>query len=177
MRMLTWPLLFFVLLLPGMQTATQGPNPEGVPSCSDARCRGKRVGHWLEQFKFCVPRGLKFRRIVGFEGDIHDRITLPTHGELSELIMFTANFTWGPVKTRPDDWPSSAATTGNTTLVRDWQCSEGRGQDFRLNRDDRNWRLVTFPKGFAEYKNVPAKAARKFDRVLDSLCCQRIALK
>jgi hypothetical protein len=32
--------------------------------------------------------------------------------------------------------------------------------------------MLAFLKGFAEYQNVPADIAAKFDRVLDSLCCE-----
>ncbi len=118
-------------------------------------------------FEFCVPRGMKFRRVEGFEGDIHDRITLRVRDEISELVMFTANATWGPVKSRPDQ------KLGDTLSNREWQCPEGSGRDFRFQRDGRNWRLLTFPMGFAEYKNVPSQAAQEFDRALDSLCCQK----
>jgi hypothetical protein len=32
--------------------------------------------------------------------------------------------------------------------------------------------MLTFPMGYAEYENVAADVARKFDKVLDSMCCQ-----
>ena len=151
------------------------PKLETVPSCSQVPCQGKRVAHTqLGVFEFCVPRGIKSRRVVGFEGDY---IPLRVRGDLSELEMFTANVTWGPVKSRPDDWPSAAATPGDTVSERQWQCPEGRGHDFRFHHNGRNWRMVAFPTGFAEYENVLSKAAEQFDRVLDSLCCQRVTAK
>src|SRR5215472_7816294 len=48
------------------------------------------------------------------EGDIHDRITIRVHGELSELLIFTANPTWGPVKTRSEHWPSATSKPPDT---------------------------------------------------------------
>jgi len=167
------PLLCVLFLWAGGQESTAGPKLRSVPSCSQVLCRGKRVAHTVGLFEFCVPRGLKFRRVVGFEGDVHDRITLHVSGELSELVMFTANATYGPVKSHPDDWPSASPTPGDTMSVRQWQCSEGAGHDFSFHRDGRYWRMVAFPDGFAEYKNVPPKAAEQLDRVLDSLCCQK----
>lgn len=147
-------------------------------SCSQVRCRGKRFAHtpW-GLLEFCVPRGIRFRRVVGFEGDIHDRITIRVHGELNELVMFTANATWGPVKSAPNDWPLSAPTPGDTIQVRQWQCPEGDGYNFRFSREGRHWRMVAFPAGFAEYKNVSSRSAEQFDRVLDSLCCKRFTAK
>jgi hypothetical protein len=40
----------------------------------------------------------------------------------------------------------------------------GSGYDFKVHRDGRNWRMLAFPKGFAEYKDVPSRAAQQFDR-------------
>lgn len=53
----------------------------------------------------------------------------------------------------------------------------GSGYDFKVHRDGRNWRMLAFPKGFAEYKDVPSRAAQQFDRVLDTLCCQKFLWK
>ena len=119
-----------------------------------------------------MPRGMKYWRVAGFEGDLHDRITVQTHGELSELVIFTANVTWGPTKTLPDDWPVADLLHNVDVSVQNWKCSEFDGRDFRFHRNGRHWRLLTFFKGFAEYKDVPAGAAERFDKVLDSLCCQ-----
>jgi hypothetical protein len=144
---------------------------EIVRACAQVSCRGKRIAHGSGYFQFCIPRGMRYRRVAGFEGDIHDRITLRIHGESSELVIFKGSPTWGPVKSFPGDWPPVDPTRADF-VSRQWRCSEGTGQDFRLHRNDRHWRLVAFPIGFAEYKNVPSRAAEKFDLVLDSLCCQ-----
>jgi len=173
MTCLVFGYLCCMLFSAGIQDAAVAPKLGNVPSCSQVRCRGKRVGHCMGQFAFCVPRGMKFRRVEGFEGDIHDRITLRVDDEISELVMFTANATWGPVKSRPDDWPSADQKLGTTASDREWQCSEGSGRDFRFDSGGRSWRLLTFPMGFAEYKHASPKAARKFDHALDSLCCQK----
>jgi hypothetical protein len=57
-------------------------------------------------------------------------------------------------------------------LEQDWRCSEDNGHAFRLRKGDRNWRMLGFTKGFAEYKDVSPKAAEQFDQVIDSLCYQ-----
>ena len=166
------PLFGFLLLSAGMQASTDGLKPSAIPACSQVRCRGKRVEHFFGAFAFCIPHHARFRRVNGFEGDIHDLVTIRVHGELSELIMFTANVTWGPAKPRPDDWP--AAVPADTVSVKAWQCPEGDGQDFRFRRGNRNWRMLSFPMGFAEYKNVESGVADQFDRVLDSFCCKAV---
>jgi len=56
--------------------------------------------------------------------------------------------------------------------VRRWRCSEGDGWNFRRTQNGRYWRMLAFPMGYAEYENVAADVARKFDKVLDSMCCQ-----
>ena len=117
-------LLCSLALFWAAQDSRVDPQPEARPDCSQVRCRGRRVGHWLNQFEFCVPRGLKFHRVAGVEGDIHDRITFRERDEVSELVMFTANITWGPVKSSPNDWPSEATIRGGAMMVREWQCSE-----------------------------------------------------
>lgn len=165
-------LLGFLLLSAGMQASPDGLKSAAIPACSQVQCRGKRVEHFFGSFEFCIPRHLRFRPVNGFEGNIYDLVTIRLHGELRELIMFTANITGGPGKPRPDDWPS--AVPANTVSVKAWQCPEGDGQDFRFSHGNRNWRMLTFPKGFAEYKNVEFGVADQFDRVLDSFCCKAV---
>ena len=165
--MLLSPLLSLMFLWAGGQDTKAGADVQSIHPCAQAKCGGKRIGHGWNMFQFCVPRGLKYKRIAGFEGDLHDRVTARSHGELSELIIFTANATWGPTKTAPDDWPSAE----DQLSVQRWQC-EGDWRDFKFQRNGRNWRLLVFFKGFAEYKDVPSRAAQRFDQVLDSLCCK-----
>jgi hypothetical protein len=148
---------------------TQSTVDLGIPACSTARCRGKRIAHTWGLFRFCIPHGMKFRRVTGFEGDVHDSIRLQSRGETGELIIFTANATWGPVKSIPE-WLHLASP--REASVRRWRCSEGEGQDFRWTENGRSWRMLGFVIGFAEYQNVSADIAAKFDRVLDSLCCE-----
>ena len=163
-----WPILSLTLAL----AAEQAPKPAdvGIRACSATHCWGKRIEHGaFRGLRFCVPFGMDFHRVAGFEGDIHDSITAQTHGETSQLLIFTANMTWGPVQTSPDSFGPSDAPTGT---VRQWHSSEDEGRDFRMKRNGRSWRLLTFFKGYAEYEDVPLKAAANFDRILDSLCCQ-----
>jgi len=170
--MLLYPLLALTCVWAAWQDTKGNPDDRSIPPCAEATCRGKRIGHMLNMFQFCIPHGMKYRRVAGFEGDLHDRVTLSTHGEHSELIIFTANFTWGPVKTGPDNWPAPDSAHGETLSISQWRCSEGDGHDFKFQRAGRNWRLLTFPFGFAEYEDVPTSAAERFDKVLDSLCCK-----
>ncbi len=171
--MLLSPLLSLMFFWAAEQDTKAGPDVRSIPPCAQTKCRGKRVAHGWNVFQFCIPRGLKYKRVAGFEGDLHDRVTVRLHGELSELIIFTANATWGPTKEAPSDWPSAEPGQDNQVSVQHWQC-DGDWRDFKLQRNGRNWRLLTFIKGFAEYKDVPSSAAQRFDRVLDSLCCKPI---
>jgi len=139
-----------------------------VPACES--CQGKRIAHTSGTILFCVPRGVKVDRDSGFEGDIHDLITLSRCGELGKLIVSSSPNSSGYPKFAPPDWfPAEAA--GHSS-VRNWRCSEGDGRDLRLARNGRNWRMITFPLGYAEYSNVSDSIAARFDRVLDSLCCR-----
>jgi hypothetical protein len=164
-----WPILSLALALAAQQAPKQAEVE--IRACSATRCWGRRIEHGcLRGLRFCVPFGMDFHRAAGFEGDIHDSITIHSQGETNQLLIFTANVTWGPVQTSPDWFGLSDAPAGT---VRQWHCSEDEGRDFRMTRNGRSWRLLTFLKGYAEYKDVPLKAAAKFDRILDSLCCQR----
>lgn len=160
------PLVSLVLALTPQPTQSS-PDVE-IPGCSITHCKGKRVAHRLGMLRFCVPPGMKYRRAAGFEGDIHDTITV--HSRKDELVIFTANSTWGPVKARPEWYRSSSAQPEGS--VRRWRCSEGDGSDFRLTHNGRSWRMLAFPAGFAGYEDVSEDIAGKFDRVLDSLCCE-----
>lgn len=162
----------FFSLLP-TQDVSSPVVPAGPASCSQESRGGKRIRHgMLGEFEFRVPHGVKYHRAVGFEGDVHDTLTARSAEGASELRIFTANPTWGPVKPGPDDWPADAAR--RALSVRSWQCSEAAGHDFRFTRNGREWRMLGFPFGYAEYQNVPPNIARKFDRVLDSLCCRPV---
>lgn len=170
------PLLCFALLSWGMEQSAMAQNQLAIPACAQTRCQGERAKHWMGQFQFCIPRGMKYRRAAGFEGDLHDRVTISVQGERSEMVLFTANPTWGPVKPSPTDWPRIDPAQPERIRTQHWRCAEGTGRDFRFQREGRHWRMISFPDGFAEYKNVPLKAAQAFDRVLDSLCCQKITI-
>src|ERR1035438_9793490 len=163
------PMVLLILALTAQQAESTADVE--IPSCSVARCRGRRITHpTFGLFKFCVPHGMKFRRVTGFEGDIHDSITLHSRRDSGELTIFsTMNPSWGPVKSSPV-WLRSASPTEGSE--RRWRCSEGDGRDFRLIHNGRSWRMLAFPMGFAEYQNVSADIARKFDRLLCSLCCE-----
>ena len=124
-------------------------------------------------FRFCVPYSMKYWRAVDAEGDTNDTITMQSHGENGKLIIFsTLNPGWGPVKARPEWFPSSDPSPEGS--VRRWRCSEGDGRNFRRTQNGRYWRMLAFPLGHAKYQDVSANIARKFDRLLDSLCCEPI---
>ena len=164
------PIVTLALALALAAQPAQVPGDVEIRACSATRCWGKRITHgFFPTLRFCLPFGMDFHRVAGFEGDIHDSITVHSKGETSQLLIFTANLTWGPVQTNPDWFGSSDAPVGT---VHGWHCVENEGRDFRMTRDGRSWRLLTFVKGYAEYKDVSLKAAAKFDRILDSLCYQ-----
>lgn len=173
-RMLFWVesimLLGIALALALAEQTSEGHATQEIHKCSETRCWGKRIiGHGYRLVEFYRPFGTDFHRVAGFEGDLHDSITIHSKGETSELLIFTANITWGPVQTRPEWFGFPDAPKGS---VHRWHCAEDQGRDFRMAENGRSWRFLMFLKGYAEYKNVPSKAAAKFDRILDSLCCR-----
>lgn len=137
-----------------------------VPACRS--CWGKRIRHTFGTVFLCVPHGMKVQREAGFEGDIRDVVTINHLREIASLTIYSNISPSGYRKFTPEWFPSEAA--GHTS-VRDWRCSEGTFRDLRLTRDGRQWRLITFPFGYAEYSDLSAHNATRLDRVLDSLCC------
>jgi hypothetical protein len=160
-------IIFALLVLLGQNSALNSAAAQ-VPSCRS--CSGKRIAHTTGTVLLCVPHGMKVHRDAGFEGDIRDTITLAHRKETATLTVYSSTNPSGYRKVTPPDWfPGGAA---GQSSVRDWQCPEGSGRDFRLTRDGRYWRMITFPLGSAEYSGVSATSATQFDRVLDSLCCR-----
>jgi hypothetical protein len=116
---------------------TQIAGDAQVPGCSLPRCWGKRISHTIGMFRFCVPYGMKFRRVSGFEDDIHDSLTVHSHSETSELLIFTANATWGPVKARPEWFPLSNPPPGGVCAP--MAMLRGRRSGFPL---DTEWTIL-----------------------------------
>ena len=133
-------------------------------------CRGKQIAHTLGSVLFCIPRGMKVHRNAGFEGDVQDVVTLSLRGETGKLMVHSDAYPLsGRQKSMPEWFPADPAAQSS---VRTWRCSEGTGRDYRLSRDQRRWRMITFPLGWAEYNDVAPDIAVQFDRVIDSLGCR-----
>ena len=163
--------LFTVVVVFATGTLSLGSAESQEPSCQS--CSGKQITHTIGTVVFCVPRGLKVTREAGFEGAIRDAIALST-GEKASLTIYS-NLSPSGYR-RPFGTPSwFPADTAGSSSVRDRQCSEGAARDIRLIRNERYWRMISFPLGYAEYVDVSAKEAARFDRVLDSLCCRPLA--
>ena len=161
--------IIFALLFPlGQDNSTPDSAAAQVPSCRS--CGGKRIAHTIGTVLFCVPHDMKVHRDAGFEGDIRDTVTHSLRKETATLTVYSSTNPSGYRKVAPPAWFSAEAA--GKSSVRDWRCSEGNGRDFRLTRDGRYLRLITFPLGYAEHSDVSANSAARFDLVLDSLCCR-----
>ncbi len=139
------------------------PSEWHVPGCAKEKCSGKRVISDLGFFAFCVPPGFKVTWESGEHGDIHYVITVRHNGQGYHL-----NFVSGPYFTGKD--PSGADPRWSS---RPWTCKDLRGEDFRIQQGPRLSRYITLNAlmGYATYRDVPPPVATRFDRVLDSLCC------
>jgi len=163
MLQITMLLVLVWLVLSGQ--GNNGANSSEVQKHSCGFFWGKRIAHTSGSLLFCVPHGIKVSRAAGFEGDIRDNIRLSDRGETGELIILSG--------VGPSGFRKPPEAGGHSTVYA-WRCSEGDGRDLRIERDGRCWRMITFPLGYAEYGDVPANIATRFDRVLDSLCCRPI---
>jgi len=81
------------------------------------------------------------------------------------------SFVFGPTVggTSPPDlentsikWTSRKLTCNESTVATDWRGSAS---------DGRRWRHIDVIFGFAEYRDVPPKAADYFDKILNSVSC------
>jgi hypothetical protein len=153
----------------GQQEIAHGQEPLGSKPCGEVQCRGRRVPQGLfGTAVFCIPGGMKIRNWSSFEGDFGATVTVQRRGVRAELVFYTHGSASGPhAKIGPLwDLPDHMQVT-----VDSWTCSGKNNRDYRASSNGRNWRMLTFLSGTAEYKDVPRSLAVELDGVLDSLCC------
>ncbi len=161
-------MLWILAFLAFFGQENNSPDSAEIQIHSFGSCRGKQIVHSLGTVLFCIPRSMKVHREASFEGDIQDAVTVSVRGEMGKLMVRSSLTPFGSRKSTPDWFATDAA---GQYSVRAWSCP-GSGRDFRLNRDQRRWRMMTFPWGWTEYSGVPPNIAVQFDKVIDSVGCR-----
>jgi hypothetical protein len=136
-----------------------------MPVCG--LCMGHHSRHASGIVQFCVPFGMNYRRMAGFEGDIRDIMTVFHKKETAQLIIQSSQNPFNPDFRKPPILPPDAVPIS----VKDWRCDKDTAHDVVVERQGGRSRLVTFPFGYALYRDLPMSLASRFDRVLDSICC------
>lgn len=127
-------------------------------------CNGQTIQSDMGLLRFCLPRpGMKVTREPGEHGEMHHSLRVRHRGRPYVLLLV-----FGPYFTGRD--PSGGNRSWSSRV---WQRGNLSGVDYVLRRDSTTTRYVTLNAmmGFAEYREAPPEVARRFDRILDSMCC------
>lgn len=153
---------------PPSTSVTESNQAFELPSCSASHRSGRRIVSGFEMIEFRVPRFARMTKTTDI--DYVDYYVL--YGPEREKI-------WLRIMLGPLAGGSSPPQDLNDTSIqwaqRTWECGASRinGKEWRgSDANGRRWRHIAIPLcGFAAYRNVPAKAAKYFDKILDSMCC------
>jgi hypothetical protein len=122
------------------------------------------VSH-LELVEFYVPRLAKIKKVV--DADYVEYFV--RYGPERDKLWL--RFMLGPLV--GGESPQALGDTSIKWKAQKWGC-EGQveGTDWRgVGPEGRTWRHITIPFGFAAYEGASPKAAKYFDKVLDTMCC------
>lgn len=146
-----------------MNVAAQadGATPERrVVSCSKSGPQKKE----LYGMKFAVPEGMKLTKVRDVD---YVLFTIHPKGNKDERLELWSGPTVG--SGYPDEELRSAS---GGIAERKWSCPDMDGTDISgSTRDGKRWRTTRMFEGFAKYEKVSEGTARKFDQIIDGMCC------
>ncbi len=140
---------------------------EKLPACASVHRSGRHITGHLAGINFYVPRFTHVTRVQDIDY-IEYHVRYGAKRDKPGLRFMFAVLGGGE---SPDD-------LGNPSIEwsrRRWECRPGEGvTEWRgAAADGRHWRHVKFAFGFAAYKGVPPEAALYFDKILDTMCCEK----
>ena len=130
-----------------------------VPSCG-ARRRGKE----LFGMRFDVPKGMKSKKVRDVDYVLF--YVFPKGNEKEYIEIWSGPLVGGGRPSRELLEASAEVRQG------EWRAEWNAGFDFYgRTRDGKRWRRMSMFMGFAAYENVSEETARRFDEVIDGMCC------
>jgi hypothetical protein len=138
-----------------------GQNPERRASTCAARGPQRKS---LYGMKFDVPKGMKLKKVS--DADYVLYILYPKANEKEHIEL------WGGPHVGGSRPASELLSASEGVTERTWVCEVNNGTDFTgRTRDGKRWRRTSMFQGLMIYENVSEETAKKFDEVIDGMCC------
>ncbi|HEX7174674.1 MAG TPA: hypothetical protein VF240_05265 [Pyrinomonadaceae bacterium] len=141
---------------------TGGAKPERkAPSCSKS---GPQKKKGLFGMNFAVPGEMKMKKVRDVD---YVLFTIHPKGNKEERLELWSGPHVG------SGYPEQELRSSSEGIVeRKWSCPENGGTDISgRTRDGKYWRTTTMFEGFARYEKVSEETSRKFDQIIDGMCC------
>ena len=143
--------------------------PTKLSDCAKVHRSGHRIISNMEIVEFRIPWFSHFTK--GHDVDYVEYYV--RYGKPQDKLWL--HFMFGPLVGRSGLTGSGGIPIKWTTTKSD--CFNADVTDLRgHSADDRHWRNIEFPFGFAAYNAAPPKAADYFDKVLDTICCGKCSI-
>jgi|KBSMisStaDraftv2_1062788.scaffolds.fasta_scaffold24450_2 hypothetical protein len=155
--------------VPGQATAAKVTlvEPVKLTPYSSAHKGGRRIISNFEILEFHLPRFAHITKV----SDVDYVEYYVRYGPAPPKVWLKFMFGLSVGGYSPDDlentsikWTARKQICNGSEVGTDWRCATFNG---------RRWRHVSVLFGFAEYRDVPAKAADYFDKILDTVSCGR----
>jgi hypothetical protein len=154
-----------VILSTGHVLAQGDSEPRPTVSCGGWHIGARRVRSQSDIVRFYLPRFATVRKIVDVDYWEYYVRYGPEEDNGWLHLMFGTHV--------GGHAPREAANSSIKWAITRWGCQgPDGGTDWKgLGPEDRRWRHIYLPFGFATYEDVPASAAAYFDKILDTMCC------
>ena len=140
---------------------TGGAQPERkAPSCSKSGPQKKE----LYGMKFHVPGDMKMTKVRDVD---YVLFIIHPKGNKDERLELWNGTSVG------SGYPDKELRSESEGIVESkWSCPDNGGTDISgRTRGGKYWRTTTMFLGFAKYEKVSEETARKFDQIIDGMCC------
>lgn len=129
-----------------------------------ASCGARKKGKEIFGMRFGVPKGMKSKKVT--DADYVLFYVFPEGDEKEFIQIWSGPHVGGGRPSRELLEASAEVRQG------EWRAEWNNGSDFYgRTRDGKRWRRTSMFMGFAAYENVSDETARKFDEVIDGMCC------
>ena len=136
------------------------------PVCTRKGLFSRRIVWSAEIVEFSIPWRAKVQRMTDDDYYI-DYVRYRTGGQEYSLRMMTGPLAGG-------ETPIELGDTSIIWTKSKWSCKYASGSDWKgVSADGRRWRHRGIPFGSASYRGAPEKAAKYFDKILESMCCPK----
>lgn len=140
---------------------TGGARPERrASSCSKSGPQKKG----LFGMNFAVPGDMKMKKVRDVDYVLF--VIYPKSDNTERLELWSGPSVGG-------GYPEPELRSSSEGVVeRKWSCPENGGTDISgKTQNGKYWRTTTMLEGFARYVKVSEQTSRRFDQIIDGMCC------